>query len=546
MINYEPLLPSSLEIRLLILQATNQNDDDVVCHLETVNLIDNPEYEALSYVWGKSQGGDGILINGHRQTVTVNLKEALWCLRPQYGTRRIWVDAVCINQQDLKERASQVVIMGKIYSKATRAVVWLGKSQGSLVEDVKFFSADKDAHHTEAPWDLLGCTEEGTWWDRVWTLQESVLSRDLLFHIGLDSFSFIELRDYITSLIEHLHSLNACCYKKVYRSGLDSRAKTIYSALWLRPINGVADLINQRAKQDDYDLLSLVSEHCHRGATDPRDKIFAFVGMVNDVPDQFVDYTKPLSETLLYCAKSLMQASNDVKFLCHVIRAQRKDWNHDISSLPGGSSIGYEAEALDLPTWCPDWTQDLQPGLGTGIRATRREYRYLHKTFSAGANTTASIRFPSDRHLGVSGLIADTIKAVGVCHTGTGQTTADEWVNLWCRFLAQFVDDKLCSGCNHSTYSERNVCTVCPGFTYCAECMRNATHISADHEFYCDSEMQSRRVYLTREALENNPSLGIGQALRIYLPSESPGVRGALFARRFDSVMRAVFQRSIS
>jgi hypothetical protein len=47
-------------------------------------------------------------------------------LRPTRGIRLIWVDAICINQNDTVERGSQVAKMGQIYSQCSQVVVWLG------------------------------------------------------------------------------------------------------------------------------------------------------------------------------------------------------------------------------------------------------------------------------------------------------------------------------------------------------------------------------------------------------------------------------------
>ncbi len=70
-----------------------------------VDLNNNSEYSALSYVWGS--GGQCTLIecNGRGAEVTKNLAKALRHLRYESGSRYLWVDALCINQQDVEERA---------------------------------------------------------------------------------------------------------------------------------------------------------------------------------------------------------------------------------------------------------------------------------------------------------------------------------------------------------------------------------------------------------------------------------------------------------
>lgn len=94
----------------------------------SVHPIDNcPEYEALSYTWGSPDDKKfAVSCNGHRLIALRNLSNALHALRLPDRRRIIWIDAVCINQSDDKEKGFQVAMMQDIYSRARRTVVWLG------------------------------------------------------------------------------------------------------------------------------------------------------------------------------------------------------------------------------------------------------------------------------------------------------------------------------------------------------------------------------------------------------------------------------------
>ena len=81
------------------------------------------EYEALSYVWGFSSKTVAINLDGFKVPITQNLEYALRYLRRQTQSRRIWVDAVCINQADLDERSKQVSRMKNIYQQAFNVVM---------------------------------------------------------------------------------------------------------------------------------------------------------------------------------------------------------------------------------------------------------------------------------------------------------------------------------------------------------------------------------------------------------------------------------------
>jgi hypothetical protein len=91
------------------------------------------EYEALSYVWGSPERTREVIVRAKWPRsnkvlrISKNLSTALRYLRQQDEERILWVDAICINQDDLNERSKEVKMMGSIYKNARRVVVWLGE-----------------------------------------------------------------------------------------------------------------------------------------------------------------------------------------------------------------------------------------------------------------------------------------------------------------------------------------------------------------------------------------------------------------------------------
>ena len=124
---YMPL--SSQEIRWL--QIKSASDDGVDCTLSHVSRDQDTDYCALSYCWGDPYLKEDITVNGRLFKVTSNLFAALKAVK-QYLDRHemvdqyVWVDAICINQNDNSEKSVQVRRMNEIYSKARRTLVWLG------------------------------------------------------------------------------------------------------------------------------------------------------------------------------------------------------------------------------------------------------------------------------------------------------------------------------------------------------------------------------------------------------------------------------------
>lgn len=125
------------QIRVLVLKA-GRLGDPLQCDLEHVNLQQGPSYEALSYTWANSKGDDSssqtILCGPHKHTIgiTKNCEAALLLVRNKKTDRRLWVDAVCIDQSNILERNHhQVKNMIATFHSAIRALVYLG--QGNLV-----------------------------------------------------------------------------------------------------------------------------------------------------------------------------------------------------------------------------------------------------------------------------------------------------------------------------------------------------------------------------------------------------------------------------
>jgi hypothetical protein len=87
------------------------------------DLDQNPEYSALSYVWGDGTARTKIEYNGCEAEVTKNLAEALQHLRHEPESRYLWVDALCINQDNVEEKGHQVALMKDIYAYAGEVVV---------------------------------------------------------------------------------------------------------------------------------------------------------------------------------------------------------------------------------------------------------------------------------------------------------------------------------------------------------------------------------------------------------------------------------------
>jgi hypothetical protein len=140
-----PIFAKSRYIRLLHVQAPSPTagttGGPIHCAVTIVDLDTQPRYAALSYVWGSvAPNPDVIICNDVTFRVTSNCHSALHHLRAIHGAFAIWIDAICINQQDNLEKAHQIGLMGNIYSDAETTYVWLGEGNASTDRVMKYMS----------------------------------------------------------------------------------------------------------------------------------------------------------------------------------------------------------------------------------------------------------------------------------------------------------------------------------------------------------------------------------------------------------------------
>jgi hypothetical protein len=153
---YRPLDASDHQIRLIKIRSQDQLDGNIYrvlkATIEHVSLKANPSCLALSYAWGDQARTKPLLLDGHVLQITENLDQAIRHLlsvddtplripdRPLQDARRptspgrkilhlrdyIWVDVICINQQDNVEKSWQVQLMRNIFERASAVIIWLG------------------------------------------------------------------------------------------------------------------------------------------------------------------------------------------------------------------------------------------------------------------------------------------------------------------------------------------------------------------------------------------------------------------------------------
>jgi len=403
---YDVLLPSRRQIRLLTLQASRRFKDPIQCSLHTISLDNEPEFWALSYVWGNPSVTVDITVDGSPVEATTNLASALRHIRRAFGQVVIWVDAVCINQKDDEERGKQVQMMGTIYTKAAKVIGWLGPeadnsrlalatlrgiarakmdyilsmcAAGRWDDVAQATSADAERNHLgwlrEAPqlgpkfwwggnlrsvgllikrgdwkhlawtlypkfavlspaWKAIRHFFQRDYWIRVWILQEFALATNLVLMCGHDILE----PEAIESLSQMLNTLHLCELGQ-HPKWMDSGAFSAFSndTTW-KPAYMTVMLRSQ--PDTDRQLRHLVADFQVLEATNPRDRIYALLGLAVDAIEP--KYGRSVVEVYSEFAAKWIMEDRDTSILAH-------------AELSGYRERKLSKQRSDLPSWVPDW-----------------------------------------------------------------------------------------------------------------------------------------------------------------------------------------------
>src|SRR3954471_19944384 len=141
---HEKLAGDGGGIRVLHLHPGTWHEE-ISCHLTHVSLDNKPEFQALSYVWGKPDDTSPVKLDGCLFSVTKNLEAALRRLRLKGSERIIWIDQLCINQSDIVEKSQQVAMMPQIYKNCKEVFLWLGEIDPGDEKTVEDANDDRES-----------------------------------------------------------------------------------------------------------------------------------------------------------------------------------------------------------------------------------------------------------------------------------------------------------------------------------------------------------------------------------------------------------------
>jgi hypothetical protein len=412
-------------IRLLLVYPRYRTGR-VRCSMFQVPLTRAPRFEAISYCWGKDAKREvKIEVNGRSVLVTPNAEEVLKIKSGYWLPKLVWIDGICINQDNMEEREVQVDLMGEIYQKAHlvsvilvqepninavkehfveigrrypevhtvidrhRALLaalrskeekhlseyFLSHYVSDVLEDLYYSSfshpnAGMAMFRKLAPQSRQLRFESfreflrNPWFDRMWVIQEVGLARRVRIQYGQMDINF-----------DHL--LSALGLFQKYPELLPLLQRSTYPTV-LRPLPGGATQVNTmetiRSKVENQESRSLtdILFLCRNSqSTDPRDRLYALKHLLSS---DVVAHLEKLDKDILNSDYSPFTMVSKVyiktaRCIIHEGNAAR------MLSICGSGHIQSreESSGITLPSWVPDWTQD---SLAADLFYTESEKKY--------------------------------------------------------------------------------------------------------------------------------------------------------------------------
>lgn len=388
---------SGEQIRLLELHP-GEFHEPMVISLSTANLTTCTDtFEALSYVWGDAKDvcETAAVVDGVDIFLTKNLDVALRHLRYTSEVRRMWVDAICINQGNVHERGHQVSMMARIYTSARQVIVWTGPAGDEsefFFETLAQYDGAAGRSELTGPfadtlfvprliWSIYHIALR-PWFTRIWVVQEVVAKGDPYVSCGFQGASWNRFGSFIELVCRQIGGRHSDLFAHAYGTSrlLEVTPKSADNPFLWRALAGredypsniwdwelepqlgrlsmlddtIADINHTRVTMFKATFPSQFKRTMYLTATDARDKVYAILGICNwarsfppdDIDKDVLDWQRPLEP-------DYSQSTENV-FARAAVELIMNGLDLTYNYLP------LEETHLNLPSWVPDLTQPLR------------------------------------------------------------------------------------------------------------------------------------------------------------------------------------------
>lgn len=457
---YDTLDPNRNQIRILELLPSKDRKQPIVCNMRIVSLDDKPEYDALSWCWGDPTPSATLSINGVTLQCSENLAIVLPYLRDTSCPKVLWVDAVCINQKDLKEKSTSIPLLARVYKQAQTVRIWLGEAaDGSddAVEMMKHLQIDPNLTRLKMNGNLV--TEQQVhsfvallnrpWFERIWVMQEIALSTRAVFYCGDATFTSEKIRSIPVDLMDDILLSSTKPFEHL--GDFANKMRTGYFMDVLSRLVTVSQVVAMIQDGQDRAILHPIQTLCQLSrlkATDLRDKVYGCLGMLpgfSDLINPHIDYTWPVEVVYAFTTYVLFCHTGCLYPLCY--------------TRPESST-----RLPNLPTWSLDFSSNTDKN------------QNLFQRFSATVNTkpwkAPTLKYPL---LWVRGTFLDEIVS---CHHVMPDVKHDDipwhWNELqryihglWRAYFGLELDTNshaayVGGGSMENAYWRTVVCDICP------------------------------------------------------------------------------------
>ena len=371
---YGPLRSFKTGIRLAQIRPGSGNKGVAIDLIDA--LVSGPlhvPYYALSYTWGSGERTKSISCNGKRLAVTQTLLEALRRFRDPWDTVTLWADQICICQDRIKERNQQVQLMGQIFKRAVKVIVWLGEDyddsragmqlakqllsiaryqpvSGLSSTELESHGLPKRGHRR---WNALSAILRRPWFWRTWVVQEVVLNPNVELVLGASMLTWDELEMVVTLLegpMPRIWQLDQAISASELPFSRINRIRLRHQRLIATPVSPTQVTVSfdtqlyaepedttPEDEGDDPELLDLLLMSRGLGATDPRDKIYGILSISPPLIANSIQPNYSLDPAEVYKAYTLSNIA----------------LTHRLDDLSLGSST---VPLPGLPSWAPDWS----------------------------------------------------------------------------------------------------------------------------------------------------------------------------------------------
>lgn len=344
----------------------------------------------------------------------------------------LWVDALCIDQDNEEEKNQQVAKMGRIYSRAERVCIWLGEGNVSCENAMDFideiitlssFDTLVGDETSASKWNSLVDLMHCRWFSRRWVVQELALASDATLHYQDKSIHWTDFADAVALFVAKFDKI-----KELFRYSRQFNHNPEYlgdiTALGANTlVNVISNLFRRPVKATDKEperlssLEALVSTLLIFEASDPRDTVYALLSIAkgdvsppilsvsgfiqqpgNEATPLVPDYNKTTVEVYRDFTRSCIQTSGSLDIICRhwapvgrkrsatlePVRIKRKKRNKPTLN-------------ARMPSWVSYLTEspfgDPEDALNGRVNGDSLVGHPDHKYYNAAAGTAASVEF---------------------------------------------------------------------------------------------------------------------------------------------------------